>query len=363
MVPGPGLILSALTLLAVSPAPAMKEVPLTEFAAKLETDSPQVRTSRGIELEIGSTGALVGIREPRLQQLEVTVISDSLFTVTYASVTPQDQKLFGPPWRYVPLRPGEATLRMDFLQTPGWSLDSLPVLNFGGSGHIIIERVRAIDAPTNRDAASGAHDWAYFWAPESIADTTINSLTPPTWSASRGIYLAEILAGAFICVAMAVSIAYRQIFARWSPAAAVAAAVLAVTAAADAHFLVRFLPVANTSLTLDPEARIRNNYYSDPEVGALAALARAEVQTHERVGVIAHPSDWFSGRIACFNLAPRRCVLLDSEQTEHLGISGVGRLRDQEIDVVVSFCGEEGLPAGFIPVARVTPRALIARRP
>jgi hypothetical protein len=359
-------VLVALLPLAALAREPLEEIPLPQLAASLQTSTPGTLSARGLDFNIGPEGAILVLPLPGREMVELSVVTDSIFTMTYAALTRRGERLhgsiFGPPWRYVTLSPGAATLRLDLFRTAQWSPESLPVLKFDGAGRVTISHVRAVAAPGSTEAASEARDRDVFWAPESIGQTTINYLTPRMWSVSANVYLDEILAGVFFAVAAVVLVASRLFRGRFAPAAALAAAALVATLASDASFLAGFLSVANTSLTLDADARIRAGYPFAPELGALSALARHTARSDERVGVMVRPTDWFLAQTLCFNLAPRRCVRMEPGQAEYAGISGVTHLRDDEIDVIVSFTGDATLPAGFVPVARLTPRALIARR-
>ena len=100
-----------------------------------------------------------------------------------------------------------------------------------------------------------------------------------------------------------------------------------------------------------------------PDVGALAALARATLRPGERVGAVGVPKGWFAPQTLCFNLAPRPCAILSSGVSEgaHAGISGVGRLRDDELDALVLYRAGP-VPDGFTPIAALGQSAVVARR-
>ena len=72
--------------------------------------------------------------------------------------------------------------------------------------------------------------------------------------------------------------------------------------------------------------------------------------------------DWFAPQTLCFYLAPRRCAVVKPGEPEYLGISGVERLRPDELDVIVAFRAADPLPEGFVPIARMSPHVLVARR-
>lgn len=344
------------------PAPALEEIPIGALAAGASADVPAMVSDRGLEVPVDLASRLL-LPLQGAQELEIEAVAQGLLTLTWASESGGRVAFRGPPWRYRRLPAGAVGLHLDMRQTAGWTPSSRPALLLAGTGHLTLTRLRAGFAPADPEATRAGLDRAVRWAPESVGHTTINTLTPPFWSASRRIHLAQGLAwvfGALLAVGIALALWRRR---PGGKETAVAAACLAAVALWDAGFLVRFLPAANLSIRLDPEDRIRENYSFAPEVGALAALARTALGPGERIGVLARRGDWFSPQTLCFNLAPRRCVFIEPGAGELAGISGVIRLRADEIDAVVALHPDRPLPDGFVPVAGVSPRAFIARRP
>jgi hypothetical protein len=338
---------------------AFLPVPLASLDARVESDGPISLTARGLELDVDDWRHLV--LPFSAQELEIDVEADVPVLLTWASRSGGPVLLYGPPWRYARLPQPGGALRLDLRQTVGWTTTAKPVLLLGGAGHVVVRALRARPVPTDPRAARRALDRALLWAPESVGHTTINTLTSSHWSASRGIWLTDVLAGSAAAIGVAVLAFHRLRRGRWRPGLALAAAALFALGGWNAHFLVRFLPIANLAVTPDPEARIRDNYYFAPEVGALAALARKTFRPDERVGVMGAEKDWFAPHTLCFNLAPRPCAIVNAGAEEHAGIQGLGPLRTEELDVIVSFRGGP-LPDGFVRVAQVSPRAFVARR-
>jgi hypothetical protein len=230
------------------------------------------------------------------------------------------------------------------------------VLLLDGAGRVIVHRLAARFPPADRAEALADGDRAARWAPESVDHRTVNVLTPSWWSESRGVWLADVVAA----IALAVGLAVAAVLRGRRRGVALVAGVAVALAAWDVHLLVRLLPaLATPAPALDPEARIRDGYPFAPEVGALAAAARAAVRADERVGAMS--DDWFAPEALCFDLAPRRCAILQPGAQVHPGLQGVDRLRDDELDVLVGYRAGPP-PPGFDVVAQLSPRAWVARR-
>jgi hypothetical protein len=254
-------------------------------------------------------------------------------------------------------------VRLDLRITEGWTPASVPVLGFTGAGKVVVHAMRVLPLERDSAAAAAAFDRARLWAPESIGHTTINFLTPSFWSASRGVWLTDVVAGAAAVAFVAALAFWRVRRRRLEVARALAVAALVSAGLWNVHLLVRFLPAFKLHPTPDVEERIRDNYEVAPDVGALAALARATLGPGERVGAVGVPKGWFAPQTICFNLAPRRCAILSAGVPEsvHAGISGVGRLRDDELDALVMYRAGP-VPPGFVPVAALGTNAVVARR-
>jgi hypothetical protein len=358
------LALSLAAALSASPsraaaAPELAPVPLEALRGRLEASAPATFTARGLEIAVDGYALLT--LPFAAQELELEAQADAPVLLSWAARSPAGLRPYGPPWRYVAVPRAPAPLRLDLRIAAGWTPAARPALFLKGTGTVIVRAIRARPVPRDAGEARAAFDRAVLWAPESVGHTTINFLTPPYWSASRGRWLADVVGGAALAVFGAALAATRLRRGRFRTAPALALAGLFALAAWDVHFLARFLPMANLRLEPDREVRIRDNYYFDPEFGALAALARAALGPGERVGAMGSPKDWFAPQTLCFDLAPRPCAIVRPGEAVHAGISGVGSLRPEELDAIVSFHGG-ALPDGFAVVAAVTPRAVVARR-
>jgi hypothetical protein len=226
---------------------------------------------------------------------------------------------------------------------------------------VTIRGVRVLPPDPDPARQVEAFDRANFWAPESLGHTTINLLTISYWTASTGRWLADVVALA-AAIAFAIVLAVTRLRGgRPRPALALAVAALVASGLFGAHLLVRFVPAFDLRPTPDPETRIRENYWMLPDVGSLAELAREKLAPTDRVGIVARDRDWFAPQTICFNLAPRPCVFLRPNEQVHHGISGVGALREDEIDAIVFFRGD-WTPPGFERVAGLGPTRYLARR-
>ena len=359
-----GVALLAVALVSGGPARAAELTPISleSLSGRLETSAPHTLGSRGLEIVVdGNQGVGLPLQA---QLLELDVEATGPILLTWASQTPGRQpRPFGPPWRHLTVPRTRSTVSLDLRITDGWIPSAQPILILTGAGTVTVHGLR-VQAPERDPAeAVAAYDRALLWAPESIGHTTINLLTPSYWSATRRLPLSDVVAGiAAVAFAVAVAISWRRRrrpgLARGEPAGALVAAGLW-----NVHTLARFLPAFHLRPTFDVEERIRDHYDFAPDVGALAALARATIRPEEKVGALSIPKGWFAPQTLCFNLFPRRCVILSdgAAGTEHAGIMGVGTLRESELDAVIDYRAP-ALPPAFAPVAGFGTTAVIARR-
>jgi hypothetical protein len=340
-------------------ADELRRVDLQALRAGIVTPGQLLATARGLEIQVDGNTHLELPLKAQLLELDVEASGPVLLTWAARSST-QEFKPFGPPWRHLTLPRARTTLTLDLRITYGWTPGAQIILGLTGAGRVVIHGMRVLPIGYDVEASRAAFDRANFWAPESVGHTTINLLTTPYWSLTRALPLADAIAGAAALLALGwLALAFLR---RRAPRPEVALAVgaLAALGACDLHFLVRFLPMLHLAPTPDAEVRIRDHYDVAPEIGALAALARQTLRPDERVGAMGPPAAWFGPQTICFNLAPRPCVIVRPGETVHAGISGVGRLRDDELDAIVAH--RVPLPPGFAPVASLGPSAVVARR-
>jgi hypothetical protein len=362
-VPCAALLAAALALAAPARAAELVPIPLESLQGRLETQAQHALGPRGLELVVD--GNQVVALPVRAQLVELDVEATGPILLTWTSRTPGRQtRPFGPPWRHLTVPRTRATVSLDLRISDGWTPAAQPLLVLTGAGSVAIHGLRVLPPERDPVAADAAFDRAQLWAPEGIGHTTINFLTPSWWSATRRIPLSDVVAGvAAAAFVAAVALSWLR---RGRPGLARGLAAGALVAAGlwNAHLLVRLVPAFHLRPTLDVEERIRDHYDFAPDVGALAALARATVRPGERVGALSVPKGWFAPQTLCFNLFPRRCVILSdgAPGPEHAGIMGVGTLREGEVDAVVGYRAP-ALPPGFAPVAGLGPTAVIARRP
>jgi hypothetical protein len=356
---------AAVALLAAA-APALaranrglETIPLEQLAARLDPSSRATLGPDGLRFDVD--GPSRTILPFAAEELEMELQADGPILLIWAVQVGTQPTPWGRPWRYRTAPTAPTRVRVDLKTVAGWTPAARPAIGFDGSGHVLFRAIRARRPPADLDEARRAYDRARFWAPESPGPVLINAVSPVLWNESRGTWFADVVALAAAACAAGVLAAARWRTGRWSPPLALGAGAAVALLLWNGHFLFRFLPMANLRPTLDPEERIRANYYYLPEFAGLAALARATIGPGERVGVAGSPRGWFAPQTMCFNLAPRRCVILRPGEDVHHGVSGVGTLRTADVDVVVSYRGTE-LPAGFERVSGVGLRAFIARR-
>ncbi|HEY6006474.1 MAG TPA: hypothetical protein VIV57_26575 [Anaeromyxobacter sp.] len=356
--------MAASALLAAVPGLVRASVPLDEMPiaslGRAPSNAAIAITARGAEFDVDDPVGLL-LPLPRIRVLELDLAVDAPMLVSFLAEPHGAPSPGLPRWRYRSLSAGPTTLGVDLAEVPGWSGTNWPALRFEGAGHVIVSHVRVGPPVPSQAAARGDVDRAALWSSDPVWHTSINAISPPFWSASNRTYLSDVIAAVAAGLFVAVLAGFRLARGSWRPGAALAAAALLAVAAHGIHAAIRFLPAWNLSPKLDPEARIRDNYGFVAQFGPLAALARSTIGPGERVGVVADANDWFGPQTLCFHLAPRRCVAVRPGEAEHRGISGIGTLRDDQIDVLVSYDAPE-LPPGFVPVAAVSRRAFVARR-
>jgi hypothetical protein len=356
------LVLVLLAIVAATRAAAAEwvRVPVERLEGKLEASSPYELGPGGLRLAVdGNTSVSLPIQA---ELLELDVEASGPVSLTWASRTAGVPfRPFGPPWRHLVLPRERRVVVLDLRITDGWNAQARPVLGLTGTGVVTLHGLRMSPVPRDPATIVDDYDGAMRWAPEAPGHTTINFLTPSFWKASTQAWLTDAvaLAGlAAFAAALALSWLRRR---RLAVGGALAAGCLAAAALWDVHLLVRFLPAFHLRPTFDVEERIRDHYDVAPDVGALAALARATLRPDERVGVLG--SGWFAPQTICFNLEPRPCVILapGAPQAEYHGISQVGTLRLDQLDAVVAYRASP-LPEGFTPVAALGNSAVVARR-
>jgi len=294
------------------------------------------------------------------QELELDYETSDLVTITWTNVNAGQYEPFGWLWRYRRLARGRGRLRMDLRIAANWAPTARPMLIVHGNGALTVTGLR-VRRTADAAAAWAATDRAVRLAPESFGHVVINSFAPAWWRVSRGELLFEPVGWAFVALALGACLAAWAVRRRWRPALPLGAVVLAAVVAVDAFAAWKLAPPWRLAVHWDAEDRLRDGYPHSPELGALAALARATLPPDARVAVFGHSGDWFSPQTLCFHLAPRPCVVSRPGEPR-AGISGVDQLADDQLDAIVTYNPEQPLPPGFTPVARTSAANLVARR-
>jgi hypothetical protein len=342
---------------------ALRSVDLEALRDKMEITAPATISAGTLAIPIdGNVTATLPFSG---EVVVLDVEASGPVMLTWASRTPGRQfRAFGPPWRHLTLPRARTRVRLDLRITDGWTPQARPVLGLTGMGTVTIHGIQVVPLPLTREELVADFNGAQRWAPESIGHTTINFLTPALWTASPIVWLTDVVAlAALVAAAVALGLGWLR-RRRLVAGPALVAGCLVATALWDVHLLSTMAPVFHLRPTLDVEDRIRDHYDVAPDVGALAALARATLRPDERVGALSSQGNWFAPQTICFNLAPRPCVTMTTgvADREHHGISGVGSLRDDQLDAIVAYRPGGALPPGFTPVASLGSNAVIARR-
>lgn len=299
---------------------------------------------------------------PGIQELEIDYQLDGgPFMLTWAASTDGRYEPFGWYWRHQRLEPGRGRVRLDLRITANDRPDSSPLLVLHGNGRFTVSRLRVLGPEATPEAQWAAIDRARRLAPEAVTHITVNSLAPSFWSVARGLHLHEWIGAAFVALAAAGMLAVWALRRRWQPAAPLLAAAVLAVAASDLHAAWRLAPPWRLAPSVDPEQRLRDGYPLAPEAAWLAVAARAAIPAGADVVVRSAGTDWYSPRVLCFQLAPRRCVIAHGQEPV-AGLSGVDQLRDMDIRAMVSINAGAEPPPGFTAVARTSPRGFVALR-
>lgn len=349
-------------LLAASPGAGLQEVPLPLLASRIVARDPVQSTPAGIPISVqGERVFVVPLQGIVGAEVEYRATGDVLLTWTTVTAEEAPRPLDSP-WHHERLEPGPGRLSLEFRTTPGWRPGRVPYFLLQGTGEMVLTRFRVRTLSSDAAAETESFDDAVRWSPLRLEHTTINFLPPTVWWASRGTLLHEILGAAFLAAAILGTVAWRVIRKRWEPVPAIAVSAVAAALAGDVVFAIR----ARQSVALEPHVeaagRLSGNFTLAPEVGRLAALARANVRPGDRIGVQAREADWFGWETLCFHVAPHPCVQVLPGKTAWSGLSGVDRLTPEEVDVVLYLHAGTPLLPGFSPAAVLGPEAFVARR-
>jgi hypothetical protein len=357
-------LLIAASLVAAAPASAspLETVPLVFLERNTQSSAPVQLTQVGIVLTVVQDQTLV-LPLPGVDRLVLDLIAEGHFRLAWTNESPAGVGGTAQPPPYLVLRPGRTTVDLDLLIDAPSDPRARPVLSILGSGRLIIAAARASRITGDPAELSRRADLATLLAPQTIWPASINFLHRPLLSSQPELWFDDVVALLAALAATAAAIASWRRYGRTRAlAAGLVAACLTAALLSNALMLIRFLPAFRLEPTSSPEDRIRDNYYFQPELGALAAVARSTLPPTDRVGIIGPAGDWFTAQTLCFNLAPRPCVKIEGNGPRYAGISEVERLALDELDALVVLA-DASPPSGFIAVAGIGPYAFVARRP
>ena len=363
------LVAVVASVLVLAPGPAAAdENPLQEpdpasFIPSLKGVARVGPAPGGLVVDVDKL-AIVVFPFPGATQVAFDVEADGIFLLSWFMADQQTKgRVFGPPWRYLTLRPGERrSVDLNLLAMLDWSPSASPGILLQATGTVRITGLHWRAFVGTAHEAAKVHEASLRFAPEAIGNTTINTLVRPVWSLAGPTFAPEILGFASFFVFVTVLLVIRIRRAGWAAGQAATVAIFVTVVAYDLYALGRLTPALHLRLEPDPELRIRDNYYFAPEIGALSFLARTHLGLAEKVGVQGDPADWFGPQTLCFNLAPRPCVILEPTRSGGTGISGVRHLGVNDLDAVVVYNAPDALIAGFTPAAQVNHNAYVARR-
>jgi hypothetical protein len=351
-------------LLAAAPLPGSREIPLREIARNVGASASVRLEPAGLAVDVEDRPIGMFLPIPGAEELQLDYRSTGHVMLTWVSALGNSMPLpHSSPWHREVLAPGSGRITLDLRTTPSWRPERSPVLVLEGTGTLVLTGLRVRTASPDPAARMRSFDEAIRWSPLRVGHSTINSLDPPVWSASRQIPWMDVLGIAFAALAVVGAVGWWARTRRFRPGPPLALAAVAVALAGDVVFAIRAAPALSLAPVLDPEARLREWTRFGPELGPLAALARGAIGERERVGVLAGENDWFGWETLCFHLAPRPCVRVVPGATSFSGLQGVDRLRGDELDALVYFHAGTPLPNGFRPVATLDKNAFVARRP
>ena len=351
-------------LLAAAPLPGWREIPIREIGPRVGAIGSVRLSPEGLTVEVEGSPVGLFLPLPGAEVLQLDYRSIGQVMLTWVSASGNSLPLpHSSPWHREVLAPGTGRITLDLRTTPLWRPERTPFLLLEGTGTVVLTGLRVRTASQDPAERIRSLDEAVRWSPIRVGHSTINSLDPPIWSASRDVRWMDVLGVAFVGLAVAGALASWARSRRIRPGPPIAIAAVAVALAGNVVFAVRAAPALSLVPGLEPDARLRQWTAFHPELGPLAALARREIGARERVGVLAGENDWFGWETLCFQLAPRPCVNVVAGATAFSGLQGVDRLRADEIDALVYFHAKVPLPTGFRPVAVLDKNAFVARRP
>lgn len=244
------------------------------------------------------------IKLPGVAKVGFDYVSDGYFRLSHATTAQSAYKI--DPYFLMgrSVLKGKGRLELDMRNTLQWSPDKLPLLILEGTGKFTIKNLTAqtVAKPT---AYRSEKNSAFFWRPETLRASLMNSITPIYWNFSKKILWPKLLGNLFfvLLLSMAVlAVLFGKNLYRFLPEIS-----LVFMLAFGLHFIIRFIPMVHWQFYLTNSEKTEK-YYPIPEFGQLAAASRKIIKPADSVVVFTERGDWFSPKAACFNIAPANCT-------------------------------------------------------
>ena len=266
------------------------------------TNSSKSLGNGGVLFDIDKRTTIL-IKLPGVAKIGFDYVSDGYFRLSHTATAQSAYKI--DPYFLMgrSVFKGKGRLELDMRNTLQWSSDNMPLLILEGTGKFTIKNLK-VEAVSNPTAYRSEKNSAFFWRPETLRSSLMNSITPIYWNFSKKILWPKLLGGLFFVLvfSMAVlSVLFKKNLYRFLPEIS-----LVLMLAFGLHFIIRFIPMVHWQFYLTNSEKVAK-YYPVPEFGRLAEASRRIIKPADSVVVFTEEGDWFSPKAACFNIAPVNC--------------------------------------------------------
>jgi len=267
------------------------------------TNSSKSLSNGGVLFDIDKRTTIL-IKLPGVAKVGFDYVSDGYFRLSHSATAQSAYKI--DPYFLMgrSVLKGKGRLKLDMRNALQWSPDNLPLLILEGTGKFTIKNLKA-QTVSKTTAYKSEKNSAFFWRPETLRSSLMNSITPIYWDFSKKILWPKMLGGLFfvLLLSMAVlAVLFRKNLYRFLPEIS-----LVFMLAFGLHFIIRFMPMVHWQFYLTNSEKT-GKYYPIPEFGQLAAASLKIIKPEDNVVVFTEEGDWFSPKAACFNIAPVNCI-------------------------------------------------------